>query len=66
MKKRKKYPIVSISICSTVGSISVMYIKAFGIPLKSTLSGSNQVNLLSTYIFTYGDYLHSDPDESFQ
>ncbi|SCV01783.1 LANO_0F13520g1_1 [Lachancea nothofagi CBS 11611] len=46
-----KNPIVYISICSTVGSISVMSIKAFGIALKLTLSGNNQFTHLSTYFF---------------
>ncbi|SCW01711.1 LAFE_0E05578g1_1 [Lachancea fermentati] len=46
-----KNPMVYISICSTVGSISVMAIKAFGIALKLTLSGNNQFTHLSTYIF---------------
>lgn len=40
-----------ISICSTVGSISVMAIKAFGIALKLTLSGNNQLTHPSTYVF---------------
>lgn len=46
-----KNPMVYISICSLVGSISVMAIKAFGIALKLTLSGSNQ--------FTHPTYLSS-------
>ncbi|SCU83454.1 LAFA_0D03708g1_1 [Lachancea sp. 'fantastica'] len=46
-----KNPMVYISICSTVGSISVMSIKAFGIALKLTLSGNNQFTHFSTYIF---------------
>ncbi|CUS21453.1 LAQU0S03e02938g1_1 [Lachancea quebecensis] len=46
-----KNPMVYISICSTVGSISVMAIKAFGIALKLTLSGNNQFTHLSTYVF---------------
>lgn len=48
----KKNPLVYISICSTVGSISVMSIKAFGIALKITLSGKgNQFSHPSTYAF---------------
>lgn len=46
-----KNPMVYISICSLVGSISVMAIKAFGIALKLTLSGSNQFTHPSTYLF---------------
>lgn len=45
------HPMVYISICSAVGSISVCAIKAFGIALKLTLSGSNQFSHFSTYIF---------------
>lgn len=44
-------PMIYISICSTVGSISVMAIKAFGIALKLTLAGNNQFSHLSTYVF---------------
>ena len=47
----KKNPLVYISICSTMGSISVMAIKAFGIALKLTLGGNNQFNHPSTYAF---------------
>lgn len=45
------HPMVYISICSAVGSISVCAIKAFGIALKLTLSGNNQFSHPSTYIF---------------
>ncbi|KAF8865873.1 DUF803-domain-containing protein [Acephala macrosclerotiorum] len=44
-------PFVYISICSTVGSISVMAIKALGIAVKLTLAGNNQFNRPSTYAF---------------
>lgn len=44
-------PMIYISICSCVGSISVMSVKAFGIALKLTLSGSNQFTYVSTYLF---------------
>lgn len=44
-------PMVYVSICSAVGSISVMAIKAFGIALKLTLGGSNQFTHVSTYVF---------------
>lgn len=44
-------PMIYISICSSVGSISVMAIKAFGIALKLTLGGNNQFTSVSTYVF---------------
>lgn len=44
-------PMVYISVCSLVGSVSVMAIKAFGIALKLTLSGNNQFTHISTYVF---------------
>lgn len=47
----KKNPLVYLSICSLVGSISVMAIKAFGIALKLTFAGNNQFTHASTYVF---------------
>ena len=47
----RKHPIVYISICSTVGSVSVMSIKGFGIAVKLTFGGSNQFTHPSTYVF---------------
>ncbi|KAG8930549.1 hypothetical protein FRC02_004064 [Tulasnella sp. 418] len=47
----KKNPMVYISICSTVGSVSVMAIKGFGVAVKLTLSGNNQLTHPSTYVF---------------
>ncbi|KAI9766985.1 MAG: hypothetical protein M1840_005944 [Geoglossum simile] len=47
----KKNPLIYISICSTVGSVSVMSVKAFGIALKLTLRGDNQFTSPSTYVF---------------
>lgn len=44
-------PLVYLSICSTVGSLSIMAIKGFGIAVKLTLSGSNQFVYPSTYVF---------------
>ncbi|KNZ57717.1 hypothetical protein VP01_208g4 [Puccinia sorghi] len=44
-------PIVYISICSLVGSVSVMAIKGFGVAVKLTLAGSNQLTHLPTYVF---------------
>ncbi|KAF2143448.1 uncharacterized protein K452DRAFT_171289 [Aplosporella prunicola CBS 121167] len=44
-------PLIYLSICSTVGSLSVMAVKAFGIALKKTLGGDNQFTYPSTYVF---------------
>lgn len=47
----KKNALIYLSICSTVGSISVMSVKAFGIALKLTFAGKNQFTSPSTYVF---------------
>jgi len=47
----KRNPLVYISICSLVGSISVMSVKGFGVALKLTLAGNNQFTHPSTYVF---------------
>lgn len=47
----RKNPIVYLSICSLVGSISVMSVKALGIALKLTFGGNNQLTHISTYLF---------------
>ncbi|QRW10572.1 Magnesium transporter NIPA [Ceratobasidium sp. AG-Ba] len=47
----KKTPLVYISICSLVGSISVMAIKGFGVAVKLTLAGNNQLSHPSTWVF---------------
>ncbi|KAK3313499.1 magnesium transporter NIPA-domain-containing protein [Apodospora peruviana] len=47
----KKNPLIYLSICSTVGSVSVMAVKAFGIALKLTFAGNNQFSHPSTYVF---------------
>ncbi|KAF9885917.1 hypothetical protein FE257_012207 [Aspergillus nanangensis] len=47
----KRNPLIFISICSTVGSVSVMSVKAFGIAVKLTLGGNNQFTQASTYVF---------------
>lgn len=44
-------PVVYISICSLVGSVSVMSVKGFGVAVKLTFSGSNQFTHPSTYVF---------------
>lgn len=43
--------LVYISICSLVGSITVMAAKGFGIALKLTFAGNNQLLYPSTYVF---------------
>lgn len=50
-KYGKKNPMVYLSICSTVGSISIMAIKGFGIAVKLTIGGNNQFTSASTYVF---------------
>lgn len=47
----KKNPLIYLSICSTVGSVSVMSVKAFGIAVKLTFAGNNQFTSPSTYVF---------------
>ncbi|CAK7273656.1 hypothetical protein SEPCBS119000_005771 [Sporothrix epigloea] len=47
----KRNPLIYLSICSLVGSVSVMSIKAFGIALKLTFAGNNQFTHPSTYVF---------------
>lgn len=47
----KQTPLIYLSICSTVGSISIMAVKAFGIALKLTFNGHNQFKYASTYVF---------------
>ncbi|CAG8726850.1 8000_t:CDS:2 [Dentiscutata erythropus] len=49
-KYGKKNPLVYLSICSLVGSISVMSCKGFGIALKLTFAGNNQFTHPSTYV----------------
>ncbi|KAH6668012.1 magnesium transporter NIPA-domain-containing protein [Halenospora varia] len=50
-KYGKKNPLIYLSICSTVGSVSVMSVKAFGIAVKLTFAGKNQFTHPSTYVF---------------
>ncbi|KAK7534951.1 magnesium transporter NIPA-domain-containing protein [Phyllosticta citribraziliensis] len=50
-KHGRQNPLIYLSICSTVGSLSVMAVKAFGIALKLTLAGNNQFTHPSTYVF---------------
>lgn len=50
-KHGKKNPLIYLSICSTVGSISICAVKGLGIALKLTLGGKNQLVYPSTYAF---------------
>lgn len=43
---------VYIGICSLMGSLTVMSVKALGIALKLTFSGSNQFKYFQTWFFT--------------
>jgi magnesium transporter len=48
----RQNPVIYISICSLVGSVSVMAIKGFGVAVKLTLGGGgNQFTHPSTYVF---------------
>ena len=50
-KHGRSNPIVYISICSLIGSVSVMAIKGFGVAVKLTFQGNNQFTHPSTYVF---------------
>ncbi|CAG8983809.1 hypothetical protein HYALB_00006775 [Hymenoscyphus albidus] len=50
-KSGRTNPLVYISICSLVGSISVMAVKAFSIAVRLTVKGENQFSHPSTYAF---------------
>jgi hypothetical protein len=50
-KYGRKNPLIYLSICSTSGSVSIMFIKAFGLALKMTFAGNNQFTHPSTYVF---------------
>ncbi|KAF8341952.1 magnesium transporter NIPA-domain-containing protein [Amanita rubescens] len=50
-KYGRSNPVVYISICSLVGSVSVMAIKGFGVAIKLTIGGNNQLTHPSTYVF---------------
>ncbi len=47
----KTNPFIYVSICSAVGSISVMAVKAIGIAVKLTIAGNNQFTRPATYAF---------------
>ncbi|CAJ2676770.1 unnamed protein product [Trifolium pratense] len=44
--------LVYIGICSIIGSLTVMSVKAIGIAIKLTLEGANQIFYFQTWIFT--------------
>ncbi|TKX19638.1 magnesium transporter NIPA-like protein 4 [Elsinoe australis] len=50
-KYGRKNPLIYLSICSTVGSISICAVKGLGIALKLTFAGNNQLSHPSTYVF---------------
>lgn len=47
----RKSPLVYISIASLVGSVSVMFLKGFGLAIKLTFGGHNQFGFISTWLF---------------
>ncbi|KAH8799184.1 DUF803-domain-containing protein [Flagelloscypha sp. PMI_526] len=49
-KHGRSNPLVYISICSLAGSVSIMAIKGFGIAVKLTFGGNNQLTHLQTYV----------------
>ncbi|KAG5645493.1 hypothetical protein DXG03_005901 [Asterophora parasitica] len=49
-KYGRSNPLIYISICSLVGSISVMAIKGFGVAVKLTFGGKNQFSHPDTYV----------------
>ncbi|KAL7267204.1 hypothetical protein RUND412_010220, partial [Rhizina undulata] len=50
-KYGQKNPLIYLSICGSVGSLTVMSCKAFGIAVKLTFAGHNQFTHPSTYVF---------------
>ncbi|KAJ1656435.1 hypothetical protein IWQ61_003992 [Dispira simplex] len=50
-KYGKSNPLIYISICSLTGSLTVTACKGFGIALKLTFAGNNQLTHVSTYVF---------------
>ncbi|KAJ6618998.1 magnesium transporter NIPA-domain-containing protein [Mycena sp. CBHHK59/15] len=50
-KHGRTNPLVYISIASLVGSVSVMFVKGFGVAVKLTFVGHNQFIYPSTYLF---------------
>jgi drug/metabolite transporter (DMT)-like permease len=52
-KYGKENMLVYITICSLVGSISVMACKGFGIAIRLTFEGRNQFTHISTYVLLF-------------
>ncbi|KAJ7748215.1 magnesium transporter NIPA-domain-containing protein [Mycena maculata] len=52
-KHGRTNPLVYISIASLVGSVSVMFVKGFGVAVKLTIQGHNQFIYPSTYLFGF-------------
>ncbi|KAJ6456783.1 magnesium transporter NIPA-domain-containing protein [Mycena vitilis] len=52
-KHGRTNPLVYISIASLVGSVSVMFVKGFGVAVKLTFAGHNQFIYPSTYLFAF-------------
>jgi len=52
-KHGRTNPLVYISIASLMGSVSVMFIKGFGVAVKLTFGGHNQFVYPSTYLFGF-------------
>nr|GAT48870.1 predicted protein [Mycena chlorophos] len=50
-KHGRKNPVVFIGIASLVGSVSVMFVKGFGVAVKLTFAGKNQFVYPSTFLF---------------
>jgi uncharacterized membrane protein len=48
----QSHVMVYIGVCSLIGSLSVMSVKALGIALKLTFSGTNQLGYPQTWVFT--------------
>ena len=44
-------PYVYISVCSLVGSVSVMAVKGLGVAVRLTFDGNNQFTRPATYVF---------------
>lgn len=49
----KTHMLVYITICSLVGSISVMAVKGFAVAVKLTFAGDNQFKFFSTWVFGF-------------
>ena len=52
-KYGRKNPLVYITVCSLVGSVSVMAVKGFGVAVKLTFGGNNQFTHFSAWFFMF-------------